>query len=124
MEHAELLSRTVDQAGDAIVVIDREGLVRAWNRKAEELFGHKGADMLGEPLTAMIPERLRAPHDKGFKAAMDSGHLASDGRARRTKALRPDSSTVYVTMTFAVVTDAEGQALGSVAVAREWVRDA
>lgn len=54
---------------------------------------------------------------------MSSGHLASDGRARRTKALTGDGATVYVTMTFAVINDESGRAVGSVAVAREWVAE-
>ena len=58
-----------------------------------------------------------------FFAAMESGHLASDGRARRTKSLTASGGTVYITMTFAVVQDDAGETIGSVAVAREWVRE-
>lgn len=120
---SELLDRALDHAGDAVIVIDRDGLVRAWNAKSEELFGWTAEQALGQDLAFMIPERLREMHDKGFHAAMASGHLASDGRPRRTKALRPDGESVYVVMTFAVVTDDSGAAIGSVAVAREHVRE-
>ena len=67
----------------------------------------------------MIPERLRPLHDAAFNAAMASGHLRSDGRARRTKGLTADGGTVYVEMTFAVLNAPDGSALGSIAVARE-----
>ncbi|MEL4359336.1 MULTISPECIES: PAS domain S-box protein [unclassified Luteococcus] len=119
----DMLLRALDQAGDAIIVIDREGLIRGWNQHAEKLFGHRTDDVLGQNVELMIPERLRSAHDQGFGAAMDSGHLASDGKARRTKAVRPDGSKVFVEMTFAVINDDSGAAIGSVAVAREWVRE-
>lgn len=122
-EHRELLARALDQAGDAVIVIDRDGLVRGWNAKAEELFGHRGADVLGRDVSVMIPERLREMHDVAFTAAMERGALASDGAPRRTKAVRADGSSVYCVMTFAVVTDEHARAIGSVAMAREWVRE-
>ena len=109
---------------DALIFADKGGLIRAWNAGAEAVFGFSAAEAIGQSLDLIIPERLRAAHDRGFFAAMASGRLASDGKARRTKALTPDGDSVYVTMTFAVISDASGAAIGAAAVAREWERDA
>ena len=111
-----------DHANDALIAIDTSGTIRAWNRFAETLFGWKAEEVVGQDVKVMIPERLRSAHDRGFFAAMEAGHLASDGRARRTKSLTASGGTVYITMTFAVVQDA-GETMGSVAVAREWARE-
>lgn len=120
---SDVTQRALECAGDAVIVIDAEGRVAAWNGASEKLFGHRAADVLGQALDFMIPERLRAAHDKGFQTAMAQGHLSSDGAPRRTKAIHANGSSVYVAMTFAVVTGEDGSALGSVAVAREWVRE-
>lgn len=112
-----------DQANDALIAIDTDGTIVAWNLFAEKLFGWPAEEVIGQDVKVMIPERLRAGHDRGFFAAMESGHLASDGRARRTKSLTKSGEPVYVTMTFAVISDAQGSATGAVAVAREWVRE-
>lgn len=112
-----------DHANDALIAIDTSGTIRAWNRFAETLFGWKAEEVVGQDVKVMIPERLRSAHDRGFFAAMEAGHLASDGRARRTKSLTASGGTVYITMTFAVVQDDAGETIGSVAVAREWVRE-
>ncbi|TBT85060.1 PAS domain S-box protein [Propioniciclava sinopodophylli] len=109
-----------DYANDALIAIDTDGIIRAWNLFAEKLFGWSAEDVIGQDVKIMTPERLRAAHDRGFFAAMESGHLASDGRARRTKSCE----NIYVTMTFAVISDASGAAIGAAAVAREWERDA
>ncbi|MGO4957370.1 PAS domain-containing protein [Luteococcus sp. Sow4_B9] len=121
---SDLVQQAWQQAGDAVIIIDSDGKIRGWNAHSEQLFGHRAADVLGEDVAVMIPERLRAAHDAGFAKAMTQGHLSSEGRARRTKAVRADGSTVYVEMTFAVVVDANAEAIGSVAVAREWVKPA
>lgn len=118
-----LKAAALDSAGDAIIVIDRAGIIRAWNPGAHKLFGWNPEQTIGQDVKIMIPERLRSSHDRGFFAAMDAGHLHSDGRPRHTKAVGPSGETIYVTMSFAVVTDASGATLGSVAVAREWIRE-
>ena len=118
-----LKAAALDHAGDAIIVIDRDGIIRVWNSHAERLFLWTAEQVIGHDVKIMIPERLQGSHDRGFFRAMATGHLASDGRARHTRAVGPQGEKIYVTMTFAVVPGADGSAIGSVAVAREWERD-
>jgi len=120
----DLAARALQQAGDGIIVIDTDGIIRVWSDHCAALFGHPAEEAIGRDITLIIPERLRDAHDRAFSAAMACGHLASDGKPRRTKGVRADGGSVYVTMTFAVVTDDAGAAIGSVAVAREFVREA
>lgn len=108
----------LDCATDAIIVIDEGGLVRAWNRAAVDLFGYTKEYAVGRDVDFMIPPRLREGHHRGFSSAMERGALASDGAARRTKSLRADGGSVYIDMTFAMLLDDEGSAIGAVAVAR------
>lgn len=116
--HQTLVAETANQAGDAIIAIDREGIIRVWNQKCVEIFGWSAQVALGQSVNLIIPERYRAGHDHGFGAAMESGHLASDGAARLTRALTLSGEPAYVEMTFAVVNDSSGAAVGAVAVAR------
>lgn len=113
----------LDDAGDGIIAIDRQGIIKVWNTHCEKLFGWTADQVIGQDVKIIIPEHLRAAHDRGFFAAMESGHLRSDGSARRTKALTPTGGAVYVEMTFAVVKGGSDQAIGAVAVARHWDRE-
>ncbi|HET7457510.1 MAG TPA: PAS domain-containing sensor histidine kinase [Gemmatimonadaceae bacterium] len=65
-------------AADAIIAIDDEQRVIFFNAGAEQTFGWSASEMLGEPLTKLLPERHRAAHQ---------GHVtrfgASHERARR-----------------------------------------
>ncbi len=49
---------------DAILVTDRDGIVRNANPRAEELFGYAREELLGRPVEMLIPERFRAVHPR------------------------------------------------------------
>lgn len=112
-------SLLVDQMAEALIYADREGIIRRWNVGAEAVFGFSAGEAIGQSLDLIIPERLRAPHWRGFDAAMMRG-AAQHGRVSRvTKALVRGGESIYVDMSFAVVCDGSGVAIGSVAVARD-----
>jgi PAS domain S-box-containing protein len=52
----------LDAAPDALVVVDRQGLITYVNAQTEHLFGFAKAELLGQPLHTLIPQRLRANH--------------------------------------------------------------
>ena len=52
----------VDAAYDAIITIDQQHNITLFNRAAEDLFGYSQAEMIGQPLTHLIPEKFRENH--------------------------------------------------------------
>jgi PAS domain S-box-containing protein len=58
----------LETAPDAIVVVSDAGLITFVNVRTEKLFGYERAELLGQHLELLIPERLRAGH---------AAHLAS-----------------------------------------------
>ncbi|WP_233871748.1 sensor domain-containing diguanylate cyclase [Paraburkholderia adhaesiva] len=54
----------VDAAYDAIITMDQQHCITLFNRAAEHLFGYTSADMLGQPITNLLPERYRANHSQ------------------------------------------------------------
>lgn len=54
----------VDAAYDAIITIDQQHNITLFNRAAEYLFGYTQDEVIGQPLTRLIPERFRARHDE------------------------------------------------------------
>lgn len=116
---ASLYEAIVEQAVEAIVFADRDGVIRVWNHGAERLFGFSAAEAVGSSLDLMIPERLRPAHWAGFHAAIARGATRHGGQVRMTRATHKDGRRLYVDMSFAVVTGPDGSAAGSVAVARD-----
>jgi len=109
----------VEQMAEAVVYSDRNGIIERWNGGAVATFGFTASEALGQNLDLMIPEHLRAAHWRGFEAAMASGSMRLKGRPTLTRGLHKSGAKLYVEMSFSLVCDDAGKAIGSVAVARD-----
>ncbi|MEE4249916.1 MAG: EAL domain-containing protein [Alcanivoracaceae bacterium] len=49
----------LQQISDGVVVTDMDGLITGFNRGAEKIFGLRAADLLGKPVTELMPEHIR-----------------------------------------------------------------
>lgn len=58
----QLLRNLVDAAPDATVVIREDGTIVLVNKQLENVFGHARQDLIGKPLTELIPERFHELH--------------------------------------------------------------
>lgn len=116
---SELDARIVDDVADALIYSDRSGTITRWNRASTALFGFSADEALGQKLDLIIPEHLRAAHWKGFEAALATGAMKLAGRSTLTRALHKSGRKLYIEMTFALVRDAGGAVVGSVAMARD-----
>jgi PAS domain S-box-containing protein len=114
----ELCQRIVAQMPEAVILADRTGRIRLWNRGAEALFGHSLVEAMGQSLDIIIPEDLRQRHWDGYHRAVSSGRTRLGDRALPTKAVRKDGTTVYVELSFTIVLDETGATIGALAVAR------
>jgi PAS domain S-box-containing protein len=119
MEDQLLAERILDQMADAVIFANRSGKIFRWNRASAGMFGFSPEEALGQSLDLIIPEHLRAPHWRGFNAAMTKGLLKLQGRPTLTRALHKSGRKLYVEMTFAIVKGGEGEVFGSVAMARD-----
>jgi len=63
LRQEELKFRSVaESANDALVSADPKGNIVAWNRGAEMMFGYTEQEVLGRPLTILMPEGFRDAH--------------------------------------------------------------
>jgi PAS domain S-box-containing protein len=118
IEDAGLHRRVVDQAPDALIFADREGVIRIWNERAQTLFGYAADEAVGKSLDLIIPEHLRAAHWEGYRRAIAAGHTRLSGKPMRTRATRKDGGKVYVELAFGVISDPSLGVLGAVATGR------
>ena len=116
---SQLCDAILMQASDAIIFADRDGVIRLWNLCAEVLFGFVAAEVIGNSLDVIIPERFRQAHWEGFHRAVTSGHTRKGNSVRTTRAVHKSGRKLYVDMSFGLVKDDSGSVIGSVAVARD-----
>lgn len=109
----------VEQMPVAIIVADREGSIRTWNRASEALFGHTANEALGRSLDIIIPEHLRAAHWEGYGRSLASGTTKYTGRVMTTRAVHKDGRKLYVDFSFGMLKDAAGAVVGAIAAGRD-----
>lgn len=104
---------------EAVVYADLDGIIRAWNRGAEAVFGFAADEAVGQSVDIIVPEKMRAAHWAGYNKAIAHGDTYSGRGARITRALQKNGEALYVEMSFAMVRDGAGVMTGSIAVARD-----
>lgn len=114
-----LFQAMVEQAGDAIIFIDSDGAIQAWNRGAEVIFGYTAAEALANSLDVIIPEPLRKAHWAGFHKAIEMGHTRNGDKILTTRAIHKDGRKVYVDLHFCIIKDDSGTAAGALAIGRD-----
>jgi PAS domain S-box-containing protein len=79
-----------ETASDAIISADRDGIIRYFNPGAEAIFGHAERDVIGQPLTLLMPERSRQAHLTGLQRYLDIREARVVGRTVELVGLRND----------------------------------
>src|SRR5215218_6501548 len=93
LRKSEARYRTVlDTAFDAIVTITPDGVVRWFNRGAERIFGYRAEEVIGQPVTLLIPERYRELCVGGLHRYLRTGEARVVGGTTELVGLRKDGS--------------------------------
>ena len=56
----------IEAAQDAIICIDEKGIIFLWNKSAERIFGYSKYEIIGQPLTTIVPEKYQTAYQEGF----------------------------------------------------------
>ncbi len=87
MAKSARLNALIASSGDAIIGVDLDGRIQAWNMGAEALFGYSADDIIGKPKSILVPNDLRSEFDAqrpkilaGEVVRAESVRLSRDGR--------------------------------------------
>ncbi|HEX3763348.1 MAG TPA: PAS domain S-box protein [Kofleriaceae bacterium] len=86
---------------DAIVTADQRGTITYANHATAALFGRAAADLVGQPLTVLMPARLHEAHRAGLARFLATGEGRILGRTVELPALRSDGTELDVEMSIA-----------------------
>ena len=111
--------QVLEALGDAVVICDRDGVIRFWNAAAERLFGFAPTEALGSSLDLIIPARLRARHWAGFEKALATGQTRYEHDVLRVPATHKDGRALSIAFTVGLLLGPERKVTGLVAVIRD-----
>jgi PAS domain S-box-containing protein len=114
LEHARLAA-VVESSHDAIVSKTLEGRIQTWNAAAERLFGYSAEEVVGRPITILIPQELQAEESQILARLRCGERVDHFETIRITKA----GHRVPVSLTISPVRNAEGNIIGASKIARD-----
>lgn len=86
------MDQTLEQALDAVVSIDENNLVTFFNKAAEQLWGRKREDVLGQNVKLLVPRGIQPQHDEYVNANRRTGQDKIVGTTREVPIERADGS--------------------------------
>jgi PAS domain S-box-containing protein len=121
------LEQLLNNAPDAMLISDREGIIRYWNSGAELIFGHTATNAVGQSLDLIIPENLRSRHWEGYWRVMASGETKYKTGLLSSPGVRKDGSRVSLEFSMVLLHDETGVITGCASVMRDvserWKRE-
>jgi PAS domain S-box-containing protein len=127
VKEAEPYRQIIETTPDAVILADRDGIIRLWNGGAEAMFGYAAAEAIGQSLDLIVPERQRTRHWEGYKRVMATGVTRYGRELLAVPAMRKDGTRMSLEFSVALLRDQQGELLGISAILRDvterWERD-
>lgn len=91
-----LFKSLFDQAPDAIVAVNRSGLIARVNQQTEAMFGYSSDELLGKPIEILVPDRFKTSHVAQRQSYIDQPESRPMGAGLELSGQRKDGSEVPV----------------------------
>ena len=113
-QHA-LLAAIVDSSDDAIVSKTLEGRILSWNRGATRIFGYAPHEVIGKPITIIIPPELHAEEQQILDKLRRGERIDHFDTVRVTK----EGRRIAISLTVSPIRAADGTVIAASKVARD-----
>ena len=109
------LASIVDSSDDAIVSKNLDGIITSWNSGAERIFGYSASEVIGQPITVVIPQDRQSEEREILTRIRRGERLHHFETVRQRK----NGSFIVVSLTVSPVKDADGKIVGASKIARD-----
>ena len=109
------LAAIIESSGDAIISKDLDEIVTSWNKEAERLFGYSADEIIGKPITVLVPPD-RHNEELGIIERLRQGERVL---RYETVYLRKDGTALDVSLAVWPIKDETGNVIGASKIARD-----
>jgi PAS domain S-box-containing protein len=94
----------VDTANDAVITADESGAIQFANPATMRVFGYDPKELIGKPLTVLMPEFMRKLHENGFRRYLATGQRHINWQGTELTGLRKNGQEFPVEVSFGELT--------------------
>jgi PAS domain S-box-containing protein len=94
----------VEAAHDAVLSMDEKGAILLANPATRRIFGYDPVELVGKPMTVLMPEMMRKPHENGYKRYLATGKRHLNWQGVEVTAQRKDGQEFPVEVSFGELT--------------------
>lgn len=114
-ESQAYLAAIVESSDQAIISKSLDGVIQSWNAGAERLFGYTAEEVIGKPVTIVIPLDRRHEEDDILSRLRRGERIEHYETVRRTK----DGRLIDVSLTISPVRDSSGRLIAASKIAHD-----
>jgi PAS domain S-box-containing protein len=114
-EQRSRLASIVESSEDAIFSKDLDGTITSWNSGAEKLFGYTAEEIIGQPLSLLLPPERLDEFPLILQRIRSGAHLEHYEVPRMCK----DGRLVEISVAISPIKDSAGAVVGSSTIARQ-----
>ncbi len=114
-EKRAMLAAIVESSEDSIISRDVNGKVTSWNVGAQRIFGYRPDEVIGQPITRIIPSELQAEEATILERVLRGESITH----YETVWLAWDGRRIPVSLAMSPIRDATGAIIGASKVARD-----
>lgn len=114
-EAMQRLAAIIESSNDAIISKDLQGTIMSWNEGAARIFGYEADEVIGKPITILIPEERRGEETEILGRIRRDERIAHYETVRRRK----DGTLIDVSLTISPIKDQDGKVVGASKIGRD-----
>src|SRR6185437_7888757 len=112
------LAAIIESSEDAIASKDLNGIITSWNKSAERMFGYTAKEIIGQPVTLIIPPELHQDEPRIL------GKIRAGERIEHFQTVRvhKNGRLIDVSLTVSPIKDQTGKIVGAAKIVRDITR--
>ena len=109
------LAALIESADDAIISKTLDGIITSWNKGAQRIFGYTADEVIGKPVTILIPEG----HEDEEPAILARLRAGDRIEHYETVRVRKDGRLIHISLTVSPIIGPKGEIVGASKIARD-----
>ena len=105
----------IESSDDAIISKSVDGYITSWNRGAQRLYGYKPEEIIGKPVSVLMPPSKK----DDFPFIMKQLHEGKRVEHYETQRMTKDGRILHVAITVSPIRDSQGNIIGASKIARD-----